>query len=612
MLVGTAFFSQASVSFQSMKRIVLICLFLTTLRVQAQDYKQFALDGGMELTQNFSRHAYSSDSALVTLSSVGANLLAVTKTGLDGTIQWQYQLRAGQVYGHYDVVVLDNDDVLLMHTIEAPTGAIRYWIQLVKLDKSGNIIWTKSSESYQDFRPQVMEYLDGSIHIAGQVSVFDSQVFYMKLDTAAQLLKYDSRKADYQEVITSITKFKDWTILGGTQYFGGGAGPLFVAVDPGGNLRYFYHLPRPESSSVIGMIANDDSLIAITENSIITFDRPIARTTRVYSVNPSSGLAFSDIQFNPNGGYTVSGSMQKLGRFTQNPSLISFEPGFKSAKVRQLTDHNYSHWFSYHRYVSDNSIVLGGNKQLGHYYGTTITYADKGLRSVCEGHDTTFQLSHDTVGIFTYVPSSELLEPKFVPTVRLITPTEIQSSISCIPTAPLANFELSNDTICINECALVTNLSEGAAQTVWTATGSTAGSSTSVDPRSFCYQRPGNYEVKIVVKNSVGSDSMVKNIVVQEDECADYFYIPNVFTPDKNSRNERFGVRSNITTPIQMKIYSRYGELIYDVTEVNPMWDGIYQGVLCQEGVYLYFLEYVDLAGKSRQRFGTLHLLITD
>ena len=72
---------------------------------------------------------------------------------------------------------------------------------------------------------------------------------------------------------------------------------------------------------------------------------------------------------------------------------------------------------------------------------------------------------------------------------------------------------------------------------------------------------------------------------------------PNAFTPNADENNPVFRplvVEGSCCTvrDYEMKIYSRWGELLFDSYDVAQGWDGTYLGVFVQQGVYLCILKY--------------------
>lgn len=78
-------------------------------------------------------------------------------------------------------------------------------------------------------------------------------------------------------------------------------------------------------------------------------------------------------------------------------------------------------------------------------------------------------------------------------------------------------------------------------------------------------------------------------------------FVPNAFTPDGNGVNDTFGpsITGDIAgEEIEMFIYNRWGELIYEFTDFGKGWDGSYKGKMANTGVYVWIL---IVNGKARQ-----------
>jgi gliding motility-associated-like protein len=78
------------------------------------------------------------------------------------------------------------------------------------------------------------------------------------------------------------------------------------------------------------------------------------------------------------------------------------------------------------------------------------------------------------------------------------------------------------------------------------------------------------------------------------DKCEPRFFIPDAFTPDGNGpqTNEQLEVFGAYYTNFRMRIYNRWGEVIYATESVENRWDGTYKGVKVQPGVYPYVISY--------------------
>ena len=103
----------------------------------------------------------------------------------------------------------------------------------------------------------------------------------------------------------------------------------------------------------------------------------------------------------------------------------------------------------------------------------------------------------------------------------------------------------------------------------------------------------GGYTIYQVVENEFGCrDSSVFLIKVLPISTV---FIPNTFTPDGNKFNNTFRPVVYDVLNYELKIYNRWGELLFETTDTKASWDGTYKGQMCQDGIYTYTLKYSDI-----------------
>ena len=101
-------------------------------------------------------------------------------------------------------------------------------------------------------------------------------------------------------------------------------------------------------------------------------------------------------------------------------------------------------------------------------------------------------------------------------------------------------------------------------------------------------------------------DSMV--IIVN---CSDnILYIPNVFSPNGNGKNDVFKVRSSGIRELNfLRVYDRWGELVFESSDQNIGWDGTFKGVQLPPAVYVFYLKAVCGDGFIIERQGNVTLI---
>ena len=114
---------------------------------------------------------------------------------------------------------------------------------------------------------------------------------------------------------------------------------------------------------------------------------------------------------------------------------------------------------------------------------------------------------------------------------------------------------------------------------------------------------------RVTVTNSIGctgSDTVVVNM-----DCAD-LYFPGAFTPNNDSKNDGFGPIGTMVSQVRnytLRVYNRYGQMIFYSTDPYQKWDGTSKGIVYNIGTYTWFATY-NIAGKAPdQQTGTVVLI---
>lgn len=105
----------------------------------------------------------------------------------------------------------------------------------------------------------------------------------------------------------------------------------------------------------------------------------------------------------------------------------------------------------------------------------------------------------------------------------------------------------------------------------------------------------GEYDVMLIALNEFGCmDTAFQKVVFEELMI---FYIPNAFTPDGFGPNEIFQpiITSRIDEDYYLfRIFDRWGEIIFETTDIHEGWDGTYLGQKVEPGVFVWRMEFND------------------
>jgi len=187
----------------------------------------------------------------------------------------------------------------------------------------------------------------------------------------------------------------------------------------------------------------------------------------------------------------------------------------------------------------------------------------------------------------------------------------------CIDNYPVADFSVYPEELStFNNSGEFTNESSGAVTYDWDFGDSTY--SNAINP-NHVYSVSENspevtYEVKLIAYSPLGcADSTVLSLPYFEDLI---YNVPNTFTPDGNLFNETFKpVFTSGFDPMEykLKIYNRWGELIFESNDPAYGWDGTYGAsniIFAPEGTYLWKISFKKLKDDENvEVVGSVNLL---
>ncbi|HCQ30470.1 MAG TPA: hypothetical protein DIU39_09300 [Flavobacteriales bacterium] len=251
---------------------------------------------------------------------------------------------------------------------------------------------------------------------------------------------------------------------------------------------------------------------------------------------------------------------------------------------------------------------------------------------------------------------------------------------------PTAQITASTTEICQGNCITINdNSSGGSTAWNWIFTGGIPSSSTQQNPGDVCWNTAGNFDVILIVSNSLGSDTDTVNITVhslptvtasgdttivlggqanltangtppggtynwtpnddldcnncsslvaspQENTTYTVLYtdsngcfaldsvqvlvevetaigVPNAFSPNNDGNNDILYVKGNGIETLLFIVYNRYGQKVFETTDITQGWDGTFKGKPENEGVFVYYLEVTFKDFSSQKLKGNITLI---
>lgn len=175
----------------------------------------------------------------------------------------------------------------------------------------------------------------------------------------------------------------------------------------------------------------------------------------------------------------------------------------------------------------------------------------------------------------------------------------IQAKAQAYP-LPIAKFHQSEDMLSENLAFVQFQDESSTDVTSWEWT---IGDQISYNGSSFYHEftAPGTYDVNLIVFNEYAcSDTALNQIIVNPSLTV---FVPNTFTPNSDENNQLFYPvfsGSNFErTYYSFRVYNRWGEVVFQTSNIQDAWDGLHKGKPCMQGTYSWELGYVEKSSQT-------------
>ncbi len=116
------------------------------------------------------------------------------------------------------------------------------------------------------------------------------------------------------------------------------------------------------------------------------------------------------------------------------------------------------------------------------------------------------------------------------------------------------------------------------------------------------------FEVTITDGTCSASDTI--SIYCYNNECKPpNIFIPNAFSPNQKGKNEVFYVRGPQITKMLLRVFDRWGEMVFESTDPLIGWDGTFKGRKLDPDVFDYYVEVTCIEGNTEIFKGNVTIL---
>jgi gliding motility-associated-like protein len=106
-----------------------------------------------------------------------------------------------------------------------------------------------------------------------------------------------------------------------------------------------------------------------------------------------------------------------------------------------------------------------------------------------------------------------------------------------------------------------------------------------------------------------GSDNVTSTSNVACMHVTSYLEVPTAFSPNKDTINDFYLAKGIYIANFHLKIFNRWGELVFETYNIDEAWDGSFKGKPCTPDIYLFQADGVGADAVKHFKQGSITLL---
>ncbi len=111
----------------------------------------------------------------------------------------------------------------------------------------------------------------------------------------------------------------------------------------------------------------------------------------------------------------------------------------------------------------------------------------------------------------------------------------------------------------------------------------------------------------VSVTNNACTDTSCVTVIV--DVICGEVFVPTAFSPNGDGSNDCLQVYNNCIESMVFRVYARWGEVVFEATDVSECWDGSFKGKDLNNAVFVYTLEATLINGEEVSQKGNVSLI---
>jgi gliding motility-associated-like protein len=181
------------------------------------------------------------------------------------------------------------------------------------------------------------------------------------------------------------------------------------------------------------------------------------------------------------------------------------------------------------------------------------------------------------------------------------TSASIQFTIAMSTSSPEAIIKLDPNPVKVNEWVVYRNLSKNATTYTWLKDGVVFTNNSNGGAHTF--SDTGTYCITLIACNNTCCDTTTACGTIVDPQ--EFIVIPSGFTPNNDGSNDVLKVISRGITLERFAVYNRWGNRVFETSNLNDGWDGKGSDV----ATYFYVAVYYGLDGSKKILKGDVTLV---
>jgi gliding motility-associated-like protein len=307
------------------------------------------------------------------------------------------------------------------------------------------------------------------------------------------------------------------------------------------------------------------------------------------------------VKYDPNGNVNCASVLSGGGSYTNAVATDAFGNAYATGGS-----------FVNHLVAGPDTLVLTGSEDVLVAKYSCCTHGKPlitGLNRICAGDSVLLQAS----GSMSYSWSNGTTGSS-VSTIPAVTTTYTVAATDSLGCKKDTSFTVRVNPIPVAGITGNIYIFQGANTTLTASGGGTYLWSNGGGTQTIAVSPAGTTDYCVTVTDSNGCKNLACTTVFVESPCdtAGQFFFPNTFSPNGDGENDLLQIYYNekgCLYNLHLMVYDRWGELVFETSDKNFTWDGVFRNKPLNTQVLVYQLMVMFTDGKTVSLKGNINLL---